>query len=183
MSNLKFQELFSDNIVSGQPSGAPTASRQGMRLSAALLERLLSLQISVDDVVVTDRSTRLGPVISQGGASGQVSSEISILEATFPSMESKSVSSHKGLAKRALQDGSSLYFGAASNLSIKTPRGASLPLDVERECPATPKRKMITRVLPLNCPGAPRKVRRVLHFDDRDDTTSARRKLDMLWAI
>jgi hypothetical protein len=72
-------------------------------------------------------------------------------------------------------------------LPIATPRRSDgiMPSSFELDCPATPKRKNYVRSSIPMCPCAPRKVRRILHFNDCDviDVTSVVRKLDSLWVI
>ena len=189
--------LSEDSDASGSASGT---RRQG-RHTAALLDRVQSQLLSspIDSVLMSlSRSCH----VSCDGASRHTSPfRGSLARPSSPKLGTCALL-NKGFGSRPRRlDGSSSSLTISNNSSSAvdvsqlstpddperppTPRKAifySVPVS-ERQCPSAPlKRRKVSACPPSpQCPGAPRKVRRALHFVD-NDLSSARRKLEVLWA-
>ena len=184
--------------LSDDVSGASGTRRQG-RHTAALLDRVQSQLLSspIDSVLSMTRSC---PVTCDGASRHTSPFRGSPARPSSPKLGTSALLK-KGFGSRSRLDGSSsltISNNSSSAVDVSqlstadgperpsTPRGAifySVPVS-ERQCPSAPlKRQKVSACPPSpQCPGAPRKVRRALHFVDNNDLSSARRKLEVLWA-
>lgn len=191
MVNRKFLKEKTPTLShSFEESGCAVGPRRQSRLTPALLDRFHAQQMCSSSANVASKALSC-PTTPEGKKSRKSWQYQEISQfSPMRSMITKSRSPYELFMYRAEYASPATFSSASStsDMSVQsTPDKSMTALSPWRSpsptshrlCPATPKRQKLLRPQGVNCPGAPRKVRRVLFCID-NDVNPAKRKLDMI---
>ena len=196
--------MLTSSQLPGDLSPSVGVARHGT-LTAAFLEqmRLQAAQTysPINIVVTKSKSCPESPKRSETSHGSSPFSEPTAHSLSSPDLANPELSRSEGSTIRAVRPGNTLLLNvSAVELPNQTdtsqpdqtddPTSRSTPeRDIQlsapcnlRQCPSTPKRDASQKIRQHEspqCPGAPKKMRRVLHFDDKD-LSSVRRRLDII---